>query len=337
MVKLSALAAAAALFVMIAPAAQAQPCGAAAICGLHNPEDVVAIDGGRWAIASRLTGDAPGGFDLIDLRARTARTLAPDVSHPAANSHETPPDPAKMVTHGLALHRGPGGRLELLAIDHGGRQAVERFEVQVRGSSVSLRWLGSVPIPADVQANAVTALPDGLAVTSFGTADDPKMTALLAGRPAGFVAIWSAAQGWRKLPGSEVPGDNGLEAALDGRELYVNAWGSGTLYVLPLRPGARRRTVALGDFHPDNIHRGADGSLVVAGQVGTADSILACSATPCPVGSAVVRLDSRARRVIQRLTIPASGEFGAASVAVPDGSGYWLGSFLSDRLVRVPG
>jgi hypothetical protein len=319
-----------------APAAAKAPgadaaCGRTAICGLRNPEDVVPVEGTRWAIASQLAG----GLMLVDLAARTATPVTPSVSQRAEGTCPGAPDPSAMITHGLDIRRIAPGRFELLVINHGSREAIERYEVTGTDGRVALRWVGCTPIPAEVRANAVTALPDGFAVSSFGTKDDPKMLALRAGRPSGFVMLWSRRLGWRRLPGSEFSGDNGLATSPDGRELYVNAWGEGVLYVLPLHSGGRRRSIPLGEVHPDNVHRLPDGDLLVAGQIGSADAILSCSSSPCPFESEAVVVDPARGKVTWRRRAPASPAFGAASVALRHKGAYWLASYQGDRLIEI--
>lgn len=98
-------------------------CGRTAICGLRNPEDVVAVEGTRWAIASQLAG----GLMLVDLEARTATPITPTVPKQAQETCPGPLDPAVMITHGLDIRRIGPGRFELLVVNHGGRQAIERF------------------------------------------------------------------------------------------------------------------------------------------------------------------------------------------------------------------
>src|SRR6185437_11711962 len=121
---------------------------------------------------------------------------------------------------------------------------------------------------------------------SFGSPDDPKLAKLIAGRPSGFVLIWSKRTGWVHLKDSDLPGDNGVESSADGKTLYVAAWTDHALWILS-RDGRRAPTrVPLGNFHPDNIHWQHDGTLLIAGEVGDASAIISsspnkkCSTTP---------------------------------------------------------
>jgi sugar lactone lactonase YvrE len=175
-----------------------------------------------------------------------------------------------------------------------------------------------------------------VAVTSFGTPGDEGTAELLAGRPTGFVARWEPKKGWAHVAGSEFGGDNGVAATPDGGVLYVNDWSDGTLRVLSLRDGVKPATIRVGDFHPDNVHILPDGNLLIAGQIGTARDIMAFVKAPtCSVGSMIVVVDPRTRRVRSHWTIAPTSTFGAASTALLYGHDYWVSSFRGDRIVRL--
>lgn len=322
-------------------ASGAEACAQDQICGLKNAEDLVPLDGSHWAIASRLGKDpaTPGGFSLVDLEAHATRVLTPDVSGPADPAYSGcpgAPEPADLVTHGLDVRRQDRTEGELFAVNHGGRQSIEVFTVHVSDQGVTLAWKGCVVLPSDTYANAVAALPDGIAVSSFGGPGEEGTAALLAGKPAGFVSRWTAGKGWVHVAGSEFGGDNGLTASPDGGTLYINDWSDGTLHILPLGPGKSAATVKLGDFHPDNVHLLADGNLLIAGQVGPPQDILACVTEPvCRVGSRITVVDPATRKVIRTRSLEPTSTFGAASAALLDGTDYWVSSFRGDRIVRV--
>jgi hypothetical protein len=303
------------------------PCTHDQVCGLKNAEDFVRIPGSRWAIASRLGRDpaAPGGFSLVDLEQRTARFLTPDVSgHATAEYADCPGPPVAsgLVTHGLDIRRRSDGQSELFAVNHGGRESIEVFDVLAGRDGPQLRWKGCVLVPAEVSSNAVAALPDGLVVTSFGS--------------SGFVAEWTPHEGWAHVAGSAFGGDNGVVASPDGETLYVNDWNDGTLRVLSLRKGVAPVSIKLGGFHPDNLHWLPEGRLLIAGQVGKARDVLGCaSAGACAVGSMIVIVDPRSREVRMRWAVPPTSTFAAASTALRYRSDYWASSFRGDRVVRL--
>jgi hypothetical protein len=319
----------------------AEACQRNQICGLKNAEDLVLVPGTGWAIASRLAKDpaAPGGFSLVNLDNHTAQVLEPDFSTPAAKKYAKcpgPPASVDLITHGLDLKHAAKGTSELFAVNHGGRQSIEVFGLTANKRGVGLKWKGCVTLPSDMSANAVVALADGVAVTSFGSDGDQGTADLLAGRPAGFVARWTQKDGWTRVPGSDFGGDNGIAAAPDGGALYVNDWADGTLRVLPLRTGVEPATVPLGDFHPDNVHLLANGNLLIAGQIGSPGDIMRCISEPsCSAGSMIAIVDPKLRRVEAHWTVAATASFGAAATALLYGQDYWLSSFRGDRIARV--
>ena len=324
------------------PARGAAPaCTRDQVCGLKNAEDFVRVPGSRWAIASRLARDpaAPGGFSLVDLQRRTEHVLIPDVSGKASAEYaDCPGAPVAsgLVTHGLDIRRRPDGRSELFAVNHGGRESIEVFDVVPDRDGPQLRWKGCVLLAADVSSNAVAALPDGLVVTSFGSSGPAGLAALLAGRPSGFVAEWSPHKSWAHVAGSAFGGDNGVAASPDGETLYVNDWNDGTLRVLSLRNGVAPVSIKLGGFHPDNLHWLPDGRLLIAGQIGKARAVLGCAgAGACAVGSMIVVVDPRSREVRMRWAVPPTSTFAAASTALLYGADYWASSFRGDRVVRL--
>jgi hypothetical protein len=329
---------------LTAPSAHSQdalPCKINEICGLKNAEDMIRIDDSRWAIVSRLAKAPanPGGFFLVDLEKQTAQVLMPDISSPAATAYAGcpgAPSLSQLVTHGLDLRRGPDGRTELFAVNHGGRQSIEVFNVRVASDKPELVWEGCVVLPSDVASNAVAALPDGMAVTSFGASDSQSLADLLAGRPAGFVALWKPQTGWTHVPNSDFGGDNGVASSPDGKTLYIDDWNDGTLRVLSLRRVKEPMEIKLGDFHPDNLHWLPDGRLLIAGQIGKPRDIISCAdGGNCGVGSMVVVVDATSRRVRLRWIVPPTATFAAASTALLYGSDYWVSSFRGDRIVRL--
>ncbi|HEY2527252.1 MAG TPA: hypothetical protein VGJ20_04760 [Xanthobacteraceae bacterium] len=319
----------------------AEPCAPNEICALKNPEDMVRLAGTPWALVSRLGRDpgAPGGFSLVDLEKRTSRVLTPDVSKSAdAMYSQCPHAPvtSDLITHGLDVRQSTGRTIEVFAVNHGGRESVEVFDLHLDGQGPMLTWKGCVMLPAEISANAVAALPDGLAVSSFGTSGDQGTAELLAGDPSGFVARWTPKNGWVHVAGTEFGGDNGVTAARDGSVIYVNDWTDGTLRIVPLGKDTAPATIKLGNFHPDNVHFLPGGNLLIAGQIGDARDIMACaSQSACPVSSMIVVVDPKRRLVRAHRTIASSPDFGAASTALLYGKDYWLSSFRGNRIVRV--
>lgn len=323
--------------------ASADACGRNAICGLRNPEDVVRLGNTRFAIASSLTRapHSPSHLYRVDLASRVATPLLPTMDPDTQRSLDpdcaAPQNFGTLITHGLSSRSDGPDHGRVYVVNHGGEQSIEMFEWRVRGRNVALTWRGCVRVPSTVLANAVAPLPDGVAVTSFGSPDDPKMVDLVAGRPSGFIMTWSKQTGWVHLKGSDLPGDNGIESSPDGRTLYVNAWTNDALWILSTDGSRAATRVPLGQFHPDNIHWLGDGTLLIAGEVGDASRILSCGPRKiCGTPSMLVVFNPAQGNIASRELVPPSAHFGAASTAVRYRDRYWLSSFLGDRMVEAP-
>lgn len=320
------------------------------ICGLVNPEDLVPLEGSAMVLVGKLgPGRAGGGgLYLVDGAApmqRQPKELVPDYGAAAEAIYAecpSPPPAEAFAAHGLSVQPRGDQRYRVYAVNHGTRESVEVFDLDIAGAHPQLIWRGCVVAPREVLANAVVHLPDGaLAVTSFGDRSDPESFQRLArGEKVGFVAEWSPESGWKRVAGTAFSGNNGIAASPDGQRLYVASWGDSMLHVVP-RDGdtGGRHSVALPGFLPDNIRVDADGSLLVAGQAATPDAVLACAGSDAPrclLPSRVVRVAPDSLAVEILLDAEATPSFGAASVAAVVGDALWVGTFRGDRIARYP-
>jgi hypothetical protein len=304
------------------------------VCGQNGPEDLVVVPGAQWVVASSYGGS--GGVRLIRVSDRTSSVAYPGAAPQErldAKTYNTCPGPpdaafkAKFLTHGLYLQEGRNAVHKLYVVVHGGREAVEVFELDARPQMPTLTWIGCAVAPDPVGLNSVRALPDGgFIATNFLPRNQP-MTALQKGAVNGELWEWHTASGWQKVPGSEASGANGLEMSEDGKTLYVAAWGSQSFFRLS-RGGAKpeRQEVPLG-FRVDNIRWARDGSMLAAGQGGTAPTFT----------TQIVKIDPKTLKVTEVVNRPPVGPFNAGTVAVEIGNHYWVGSFRGDRIAVFPG
>ena len=267
------------------------------ICGPEASEDLVRLPGTRWLIASGLNIGKPAHLYLIDTRAKRSAILFPlgassmKLDRARAPGCEGPPDLARISTDGLALRPGRAGMHMLYATNHGDRMAIEMFEVDTTAKVPRVRWVGCAPLPAGTLPNAVAPLPgEGLLVTSFYDPTDPaSWDRMTRGERTGRLLEWHPGTGFRVVPGSELSGANGLETSADGSLVYVSAWSARKLVIFSRRDDVRREVPL--DFMPDNIHRLADGTLLVAGQATSVKSIHSCAGPQCPQPWVVARVD----------------------------------------------
>ena len=324
-----------------APAAQ-PPAGCAPagnvryVCGQEAPEDLVAVPGSDWVIASVFAGK--GGIRLINSRDKTTT-----VGYPAAGAKERPdaktydscpgaPDAAEKEnfrTHGLAIRAGRNSVHTLYAVHHGPRESVEVFEVDARAKPPVLTWIGCAVPPDPIGLNEVVALPDGGFIATDFLArgvDAVGRGRMLAGESNGALWEWHTGTGWKMIPGSEAAGANGLEISRDGKWIYVAAWGSQNFFRLSRgQTPVKRDNVPLG-FRVDNIRWAPDGSLFATGQGGVA---------PMQTTN-IVKINPDTLKVQEIVRHPNSPEFGAGTVAIQLGKEIWVGSFRGDRIAIFP-
>lgn len=326
------------------------------VCGAQKPEDLQPIEGTRWMVAS---GYAPGaGLKLVDVPARTAIAwytgasgqIAPD---PVLRARcPEPPDPAVFSPHGLSLHPAGRGRWRLHAVNHawsgkGGREAIEVFDVLSRGARApELVWRGCLPMPPGQVANSVGVFADGTVLATVLTRPGTTIADFVQGGVTGGVWQWRPGErAFNLLPGTELPGNNGIETDPDQRHFYVVAFGWHAVVVYDRRdtvnPLAR---VTASDFMPDNIHWSA-GRLLLAGMRldepacggprkvvnGVADAML------CHRGWSVAELDLRTRSLTTLAAGPPQPGFNGVSAAAITRGELWLGTYQSARLARVRG
>jgi sugar lactone lactonase YvrE len=250
-----------------------------------------------------------------------------------------PPDPERFSPHGIDVALQPDGAARLLVVNHGGREAVELFRLEVNAEGPSATWEGCVPLPEDAQANDVAALPEGQFVASKmlprGTGIFTMLRIAL-GLDTGELLEWSGADGWRAVPDTRASAPNGVVASADGQTLYFAAWGNSAV-IRVARDGSGRREMAL-PHHPDNLSWGADGRLLVTGQKGSVTQIPACGqidSGTCALPFSVVRVgpDDLSFEVVFDHDPARLG--GAGTVAIEHDGALWIGTFAGDRILRV--
>jgi hypothetical protein len=318
------------------PAAPPQPpCDPAEkqwVCGQQTPEDLVALPGGEWVVASVYTGT--GGINLIKVAERASATVFPGPAvkeQPDKTAYPNCPGPpaGAFTTHGLYVEPGNGPVVRLMAVVHGVRESIDVFRIDMRPATPSITWVGCVIAPEPIGLNAVRGLPDGGFITTNwlprGGGQDA-LAKMMAGEKNGELWEWHAKTGWQKVPGSEAAGANGIELSADGKTFYLAAWGSQSF--IRLTRGAtppQRDEIPLG-FRVDNIHFARDGSLLAAGQITDASAR----------SSRVVKIDPRTLAVRDLLTRPDDATFAGNTTAIEIGKDLWLGSYRGNRIAIVP-
>jgi hypothetical protein len=327
--------------------AQAPDCapsgGLSFVCGVQNGEDLVLVPGTSWLVAS---GMAPGsGLYVVDTRAKAAqRAFAP--GRASAVSDRTrfpgcpgPLDPKQAVLHGLSLRPAATGRLTLYATNHGGRESIEVFQLDMRaGAPPSVTWVGCVILPDELAANSVAAFSDGTLLATVLILPGMTFEDAFAQRNTGVVLMWTpGTPAFRRLPGTELSANNGIETSPDDQEFYVASTTTKRVVAFSRANPARPLRVAqLREFGPDNIRWTSEGRLITAGMI---DDEPSCGGPPkteagirCPRGYVVATIDPRTMRATEVARGPATKAFTGTAMAARVGDDLWLGSFFADRL-----
>lgn len=330
-----------------APDACAPKGGLHFICSVRRPEDLLVLPGEHWLITSGYAENS--GLHLIDVKRRTAlRALWPldGVADPRWGDCAGPPDPDRLQAHGLALSESKDATLRLFVVNHGARESVEIFDVGLSDAGPRLTWRGCILSPDGMPLNGVVATAEGTLLATVSTLHGHAFHEAFEGQPTGAVFEWrSAASGFREVPGTRLPGNNGIELSRDGRQVYVLAAPARSMTAFRRDDTWRRLwTVRLPSLYPDNIHWGVDGRLYVAGMSATERT---CGGPVRVVNGAVDLIGCRRRyrvltidptsRLVRQL---ASGDqadgFHGASSALPAGEYLWIGSWWDERLAYRP-
>ena len=319
-------------------------------CGFQNPEDLALLPDGRTVIASQygaMDGRKPGNLAVFDVtqpaahvrfRAEDAAAQADPWGDPACPG----PPSAAFGPHGIDLARRADGRLQLLVVNHAGREAIEFFEVTPAGVETRFTWRGCAELPDDMYVNDVVHTPEGGLLTTHMMSRSGGRTGLLKaglfGSNVGWVLAWSPPDRWTKVEGTDAPFPNGLELSADGRHVYVNVYMAGEVRKVDVETGETVATASVPS--PDNSTWSSDGrTLLVASHTAGMRDSMACmelAEGSCPMAFQIVALDGEtleSRVVFEHEGAP----MGGATVALQVRDDLWLGTFAGDRVARVVG
>lgn len=317
------------------------------VCGLKNAEDLVQMPGTRWIIASSMSPGVP--LYLINATAKTWSAFNPGTSAESRPDSALfadcpgPPDTTTWVTHGLSLQPGQDDQSTLYVVAHGGREAIEVFDVVVTDDRPQLLWTGCLLTPDGMAANSVASRPDGALLITIPLLPGISINDGLGGKPTGGVYRWSPGDSqFSAVLGTEMPYANGIEFSPDGQTFYVAS--SGNMNVTAwsnTNPARLLGQSADLDFLPDNLHRAPDGSLLTAGlnlddpvcgkidRVGPFDFQAFMT---CPRAFTVWSVDPQTLQGRVIASGPANPLFSNITMALPVGNELWIGTFHGDRV-----
>ena len=332
------------------PAAGIEP-----ICGLKNPEDLALAPGRQWLIASQYVGSEPnadhGSLIAIQRPDGPAVQLFPPTGRsdwlkrgrPQWGSPECSGPPLRaFAPHGLDLRISSGDTALMLVVNHGGREAVEIFELAVPAvRPPSLHWRGCVPLPPGTLGNDVALLPDGgFVLTHMYEPGGPRQTYWnllkgFLGADTGYVLEWKPERGWRKVPGTDESFPNGIVASPDGKYIWFASWLGNRLVRVPL--DGSEEPIHVDVPHPDNLTWADDGRILVASHNFSISDAIACGEVEqgtCGAPFSIIAIDPE---TLERETLvdQRGAPMGAGTVGLQVDWDLYIGSFTGDRIGLV--
>ncbi len=320
------------------------------ICGPQNAEDLVLVPKTDWVLSSSM--GPVGGLYLIDSAQKTWRQIYSDDSKHARQDMATygkcpgAPTAQTFTTHGLNIRAGLDGHSTLYVVGHGGREAIEVFDVDANGAEPALTWIGCIPMPDGLAANSVASFSDGSLVATVLMNPGDTFQDMFAGKPTGAVYEWSAGDtGFTLIKGTELPGNNGIEVSRDEKEIFVVSTGLRTLVAFSRsNPSSLLRSTRILTFIPDNVHMTADGELLTAGTNSeeegcaalTDENVTLEEFASCPRGFIAARIDPDTMADINVVEAKANSSFSNATMALEVGAEMWIGTFSGDRIGVAP-
>lgn len=317
------------------------------VCGMVSPEDLVLIPGTHWIIAS---GMAPGGsITLIDSQQKSWSVLYPADRPRAEQDMQTygacpgTPDPNSFISHGLNIRAGENGHSTLYVVGHGGREAIEVFDVDASGAKPELTWTGCIMTPDDMAINSVASFSDGSLVATIPLQTGRSISEALGGAITGGVYQWSPGDaGFEMVQGTELPYANGIEVSADEQAFFVaTSGGQQVIAYSRSNPARQLRATEKLRIIPDNLHMASDGRLVTAGlliddpvcgnPINEGEFDLDKFAL-CPRPFVATAVDPRTMEVEDLVSGPAIETFSNITMALQVADEIWFGTFAGDRV-----
>jgi DNA-binding beta-propeller fold protein YncE len=323
--------------------------GVSFVCGVNNVEDFAPIPRTKWVIGGDLAAanDPQGYLYLFDTATRTATAVKPAeiAIRPDRKTYPDcsgPPDWKRFGPHGLDLAT-VGPRHVLYAVNHGGREAVEVFSVDLSQDMPRFTWTGCVAAPQGFWPDAVASLPGGgIMVTSLWDPADPDRVAKLSdGKPVGGLDTWYPEKGWAAVPGTEkMSGPNGVIVSPDGKQVYLALWSGKQIAHIDLAENPPKVDTVPTGILTDNVRWSPSGKEIFAGgQDATVKQVLTCfesSAANCNVPFKVYRVNPQTLKLTDLVKSGVYGVMGAGTGAIEVGNKLWVSSFRADRVGIFP-
>ncbi len=319
------------------------------ICGFNRPEDLAVLPGNKAIVVSEFgdtSGAKPGELSLLDLanaqriplfRGGDGKSATAGWGDPAC----TQAPGKKFSPHGIDITRRDDGKLQLLVVQHGGRESIEFFELTGSEAQWNIAWRGCVIAPEDAQLNSVAADRHGKFYTTKMLSHSASLENLKAypTGPTGLVYRWSVNKGYKEMPGTIGSMPNGIVTSEDGTTLYVNYSAEGEVRKIDTVTGEVLAKISVSS--PDNIKWSADKQLLLVASLHAstddAASFTKCMKMDsgfCPISFSIIALDPLTLYSSEFFYNP-DAPMGGGTVGLKVEDQLFIGSFAGDRILRV--
>jgi hypothetical protein len=311
-------------------------------CGFTNPEDMVIIADGTKLLVSEMgvfMQDTPGSLSLLDLASGQKQPIKMIWAREGefwGDNLCPQPQISLFSPHGIDLMTRTDGKEQLLVVNHGGREAVEFFELSQLNNEWQLHWKGCAVPPDEPFINDVAGVNDGgFVVTHMWDKNQAYFMLVLkylVGINTGWVWEWQTQTGFQKLAGSSGSAPNGIVVSEDNSKIYVNLYGNNKTIKLDRLTGLLE-----GEFkirQPDNITLDADDNLWIASHKHnplTQDCTKVVEG-PCLLPFEIVKADAKSMQT-EVILSHQGAPTGYSTVALKVGNNIYMGSAHSDRIV----
>ncbi|MFC1495031.1 SMP-30/gluconolactonase/LRE family protein [Thermodesulfobacteriota bacterium] len=308
------------------------------ICGPINAEDILPLGDTEWLITSGLNGqfsntDDTGHIYLVNREEKTFEEFFPGESPKFNHNKEIfnacpgPINYENFSAHGLALTQTSSDRFNLYITGHGEREAIEVFEIDIKGIKPFISWTGCVPLPDKMLANSVAILSDGGFVTTkfFDPTPPNSFNDIFQGKITGGVYEWHPGGSVNAIPGTDISGANGIAVSPDDKWVYASATGTREI----IRYNRTENPVKLKKVQisimPDNIRWGDDGLLYTVGDN-----------PPDEGGWSVFSIHPETMTTKRVTGVDQTATMQKASAAILLDSEIWIGTYSGDRIGYLP-
>lgn len=329
-----------ALFSGVGASPNLPQCSDSAYCEFYKPEDISLVPGTDWIIVAQDVVSAP--LQLLNT-GDPGRRFGQIPAGPLGSGELDCGDPPERIRPRGHSVGTLNGREYFAVINTVDSARIELFQIVLDTPEPGLLWQGCILVPDHLMLNDIVFGPNDSLYASHmfqrpeSTQDAAALQeAFLERANTGYAVRWRVADGWSKVPGTDVSFANGIAVSGDGTTLAVAGTYSEAVILVNLL--SRTRKVLRLPLQPDNITSLVGEEFLVVGHTGSPitgiDPCRPVEAFPCGFPFAVIRFDLTAPPVTvfehNGTSIPGA----SVAVTLQDGS-LLLGSAFGDRLVSV--